>query len=537
MRTPALSLACLAGLAAILLPAMPRAAGERDDQLSTPRRALEHFINSGREGDYDRAARALDLSGLPEQQRAAEGARLARRLKLVLDQKLWIEWERVSDEPAGDPTDGPDVDVIGAVPVSGKPVPVSLARIEAEGGERVWKISAASVARIPELYEAYGAGWIGDHLPELLFRFRVLEIEVWQWIGLLLALGAAWLLGIGLAWAGLWLADRLARKTAVTWDERLVDIARGPARFFLGVLAFGGLADLLRLAAPAQSFIDKCCRALLVVAAAWALLRFVSFLAVTLQDVLTQGESEGRARGVHTMVAVLRRVASVIVSVVAAALVLTQFEVVRNLGMSLLASAGIAGIVVGLAAQKSISSLLAGIQLSIAQPIRIGDSVVVEGEFGTIEEIHLTYVVVRVWDLRRLIVPITRFLEAPFQNWTKVSPELLGTVEIFADYSVPIDQVRAELLRFCEDHPAWDKKVCSLQLTAVSERSVTLRALVSSADAGKNSELRHAVREQLVNFLQQLDGGRYLPQVRVTPADEGAGASKSESIRNVASAG
>ncbi|HCF59138.1 MAG TPA: mechanosensitive ion channel protein MscS, partial [Myxococcales bacterium] len=230
-------------------------------------------------------------------------------------------------------------------------------------------------------------------------------------------------------------------------------------------------------------------------------------------------------------------IASVTVYVVAAALVLTQFEAVRNLGMSLLASAGIAGIVVGLAAQKTISSLLAGIQLSITQPIRIGDSIVVEGEFGTVEEIHLTYVVVRVWDLRRLIVPITRFLDAPFQNWTKVSPEIMGTVELFADYSVPIDQVRAELGRFCEAHPAWDKKVCNLQVTAVSERTVTLRALVSSENAGKSSELRNAVREQLVKFLQQLDGGRYLPQVRLAPTPEGSGESKSDSVRNVATAG
>ena len=537
MRAPALCLTCLAGFAATILPALPSAASEGDEQLSTPRRALELFINSGREGDYQRAARALDLSALPQQQRAAEGARLARRLKLVLDQKLWIDWEGISDEPAGDPADGPDIEVIGAIPLGGTTIPVSLARIDGEAGGQVWKLSGASVSRIPALYEAYGAGWVGDHLPELLIRFRVLEVEAWQWIGLLLALGVAWLLGMGLAWAGLGLADRLARRTAPTWDERLVDVARGPARLFLGVLAFGLLAGLLHLAAPAQRVVDKGCRTLLVVAAAWACLRLVTFLAETLQEALTQGESEGRARGVRTMIVVARRIASVTVYVVAAALVLTQFEAVRNLGMSLLASAGIAGIVVGLAAQKTISSLLAGIQLSITQPIRIGDSIVVEGEFGTVEEIHLTYVVVRVWDLRRLIVPITRFLDAPFQNWTKVSPEIMGTVELFADYSVPIDQVRAELGRFCEAHPAWDKKVCNLQVTAVSERTVTLRALVSSENAGKSSELRNAVREQLVKFLQQLDGGRYLPQVRLAPTPEGSGESKSDSVRNVATAG
>jgi small-conductance mechanosensitive channel len=189
-------------------------------------------------------------------------------------------------------------------------------------------------------------------------------------------------------------------------------------------------------------------------------------------------------------------------------------------GVSILASAGIAGIVIGFAAQRSLATLLAGLQLSVSQPVRIGDTVIVEGEWGWIEEITLTYVVVKIWDLRRLIVPITYFLEKPFQNWTKFSPDLLGTVVIHADYTVPIDAVREEVKRLCEADARWDGKVAELVVLEATERTVALRALVSAADAGKQWDLRCSVREGLVRFLQQLDGGRHLPKSRVA-AEEG----------------
>lgn len=231
---------------------------------------------------------------------------------------------------------------------------------------------------------------------------------------------------------------------------------------------------------------------------------------------LTQGvEDPAFAAGVRTQVRVLRRVVAMIIAILGTALVLMQFAVVRNVGASLLASAGVAGIVLGLAAQRSISMLLAGIQLSLTQPIRIGDTVIIENEWGWIEEITLTYVVVRVWDLRRLVVPITRFLEQPFQNWTKVTPEIMGTVSVFADYCVPVDAVRQHLSLVVKDDPLWNGKVCGLQVTEATDRVVTLRALVSSADAGKNWDLRCNVREKLVAYLRDLEGGRYLPQQRV----------------------
>ncbi len=485
-------------------------AGSAPD-LTTPRRALRHFIDSGRDGDYRTAANALELSGFPAKNREQAGPRLARQLKQVLDRTLWIEWERVSDLPEGTPEDGVDAEILGTVALGTEPVPVRMVR---RGDE--WRIGAGTVARIPALFAAHGPGPLGERVPEVLVRVRFLEVAAWQWIGLGVAVIAAWLLGLLLAWIGFAAVDRIARRTAAEWDDRLLAALRGPARVIFSLAFVGPLIGLLRLSVPAQAVVGHLQQSLLLVSAAWLAVRLVAFAADTAEAVLLRGSTdEGRRRSIRTKLAFLRRAATVLVGTLGTALVLTQFEVVRKVGMSLLASAGIAGIVVGLAAQKSISSLLAGLQLSITQPVRIGDTVIVEGEWGTIEEIHLTYVVVKVWDLRRLIVPIGRFLEQPFQNWTKQSPEILGTVEIPADFTVPVDRLREELVRICERSPNWDGKVAKIQVTVATERTITARATVSSADAGKNWDLRCEVREGLVRYLRELEGGRYLPRTRI----------------------
>lgn len=490
---------------------------------TTPRRALKHFIVSCRAGDYEHAAEHLDLSGLEPAARA-EGPLLARRLKFVMDQKVWIDWEKVSDKPGGRLEGIPLDEIVGIVPVAEYPVPVALSRHEqGDGAPPRWQINARTVAQIPAMHAEHGPPvWLDERLPDALFTIRFLELEAWQWIGLVLDVLLSWFGGALAAFLLLRVVGSVARRTRATWDDRLVNALRPPLRFFLALVALEWLATPLRLSAPAHDVIDGVRSILFAVTVAWVSVRLVTFVATTLEETLTSGvKDEAQVRGVRTQVLIMRRIASVVVTVVACALILTRFEVVRTIGVSMLASAGIAGIVFGLAAQRPISALLAGIQLSITQPIRIGDTVIVEGEWGWIEEIHLTYVVVKVWDLRRLIVPINKFLETTFQNWTKVSPEIMGTVEVFADYSTPVDLVRAELERICKENARWDQKVCGLQVTAVSPQTVTLRALVSSKDAGTNWDLRCDVREELVEFLQRLDGGRYLPRARVDRAAHG----------------
>jgi small-conductance mechanosensitive channel len=222
-----------------------------------------------------------------------------------------------------------------------------------------------------------------------------------------------------------------------------------------------------------------------------------------------------RARKIHTQLNVLKRIVIIIVCILALGTMLMTFEKVRQLGTTILASAGIIGIVVGMAAQRTIGTFIAGLQIAFTQPIRIDDVVIVENEWGRIEEITLTYVVVKIWDMRRLIVPITYFIEKPFQNWTRVTADLLGAVYIYVDYTVPVEAVRAELQRILKDSELWDGKVCVLQVTSTSERTLELRALMSAPDASTAWNLRCHVREKIVEFIQK-NYPENLPKLRAS---------------------
>jgi small-conductance mechanosensitive channel len=219
------------------------------------------------------------------------------------------------------------------------------------------------------------------------------------------------------------------------------------------------------------------------------------------------------ARQVRTRTQVLRRVVIVIVGTVAIGLMLMTFPAIRRFGTSLLASAGVAGIILGLAARETISNLLAGIQVALTEPIRLDDVVIVEGEWGRIEEIRMTYVVVRIWDERRLVVPLSYFIEKPFQNWTRKTADILGTVVFHVDYTVDVEEVRRELHRILEASQLWDRRVWNLQVTEAAERTMQLRALMSAPDASAAWDLRCHVRERLVEFLQRRHP-EGLPRVR-----------------------
>jgi small-conductance mechanosensitive channel len=342
----------------------------------------------------------------------------------------------------------------------------------------------------------------------------------WQWLALLVAAILAALIARVVVWVIVRLVSRVAKRTTVQWDDELVLEGRRPTRLLVGLLAFRLLMRPLSLGTSAKEIVLRLIAVTAVAATGWLAVRAVDVIAHAVErrardDAEGAPDKELAARGVATQVRVLRRVANVTVGVVALALMLTQFEIVRTVGMSLLASAGLAGVVLGFAAQRTIGSLIAGIQLSATQPIRIGDAVIVEKEYGTIEEITLTYVVVRIWDERRLIVPMTRFLEQPFENWTKSSSQLHGTVYMYVDWTVPVEAVRAELRRIVEGHPLWDGRTQGVSVTDTKERTLELRVLVSAKDAGTLFTLRCEVRERLVAWLQSLDGGTHLPRVRL----------------------
>ncbi|MEO1655808.1 MAG: mechanosensitive ion channel domain-containing protein [Bacteroidota bacterium] len=208
-------------------------------------------------------------------------------------------------------------------------------------------------------------------------------------------------------------------------------------------------------------------------------------------------------RKVVTQLKVIERIVAFLLIIAAISFILMTFKTIREIGYSLLVSAGVIGIILGFAAQKSIANVVAGIQLAFAQPIRLNDVVIIEKEWGKIEEITLTYVVVKIWDERRLVVPLNQFIEKPFQNWTRNSSELLGTVFIYADYTLPLDELRQELKRLLNQHEYWDSRVINLQVTEARESTLQIRALMSARNAGEAFDLRCDIREGLITFIQK----------------------------------
>ncbi len=290
---------------------------------------------------------------------------------------------------------------------------------------------------------------------------------------------------------------------------------KAPLRALIPAIFFSIMLPFMKLPPKALQVSRHVLTIWLIVAVAWFSLKVVGFgRDLVLSRYHIDARDNLQARRMYTQIRVIERIITIGIVVLASAAVLMSFNRVREVGISLLASAGVMGIVLGLAAQRTLGNVIAGIQIAIAQPIRLDDVVIVENEWGWIEEITLTYVVVRIWDLRRLIVPIAYFVEKPFQNWTRKSADLLGSVFLYADYTVPVQAVREELQRILEDSSYWDKKVGVLQVTDATKQVIELRALMSAVDSPSAWNLRCEVREKLLEFMQKRFPDT-LPRIRI----------------------
>lgn len=481
---------------------------------STPRRAFDGFVQATHGSDYVRAAHYLDLRNIPRNRQVTEGPVLAQKLAYVVDRHLTVDLVSISDAPDGGAGNTALV-VAGTIFVEDEPVPISLSRIRFDDGVQRWVLARTTVQSIPDLYKEHGArGW-EDRLPRVLVLNKLFGVELWQWLALLVALIAAWAGGYLIGSLAVGMVLRLARRTRTEWDDALVLAARGPVRLIIGVAILWVIDDPLHFSPVMEKLAHQLAFPVLVVAVAWLIMAAVGVGTEWIVDRLpNDAVAELKSRGLRTQLAVMQRVTSVIVIVVACAVILMQFEFVRSVGLSILASAGLVGVVLGFAAQKSLAGVIAGIQLSITQPIRIGDTVVMEGETGTVEEINLTYVVVKVWDERRMIVPIQKILDTTFQNWTKLTPEMTGAVTFPVDYTTPTERLREELDHIVKTDPRWDGRTCKLAVTELSDKAMTVRCLVSARNADDTWDLRCLVREKMIRFLAQWEGGKYLAQIR-----------------------
>jgi small-conductance mechanosensitive channel len=312
-----------------------------------------------------------------------------------------------------------------------------------------------------------------------------------------------------------WALERMADRGHSVFAEAVIRRTCRPASFILPLLAI--LATVPNLALPENWPVPvlRVTGLVTIGAIAWAIITTIqlwSDLVVARHRI--DVEDNLLARQLGTRVDILTRAAVIVVIIIAVGMELMTFPEVRTIGTTLLASAGLAGIVVGLAARPLFENLVAGIQLALTQPIRIDDVVVIETQFGRIEEIHSTYVVVRLWDLRRLVVPLTYFINTPFENWTRRTANLMGEVYVFADWTLDVAALRAEIPKIVERSPLWDKQFQNLQVTDVTDRAVQIRALVTARNSGDLFDLRCFVREEIVAYIREHQP-HAMPKLRV----------------------
>jgi MscS family membrane protein len=444
---------CLAMPAAVSAqPATPETAGA-PLQRDVPRAAMRSYLEACRAGDYERAAQYLNLGGLPPDARAGRGPVLARELKTVLDRTLWVDLDKLSDTPEGDRNDGlpPQRDLVGTIDTARGSVPVLLERVKLKDGDSVWQIASTTVAQIPKLYQELGYGPLSEYLPDVFFEIHFLEVQLWQWVGLLaliaIAALASWLATAVIVRA----VQPIVARSRLTFDDRFVQLAAGPLRLVIGVALFAAGTYPLALAVPVQAFLSTLEKAGTIVAVTWFLVRLVDVTAHSIEDQLV---ARGQAVAM-SMLPLGRRTVQVLVIGLAA------LAVLQNLGINvtgILAGLGIGGLAVALAAQKTVENLFGGVTLIADQPVRVGDFCRFGDRVGTVEEVGLRSTRVRTLDRTVVTIPNAEFSALQLENFNK-RDRIWFHPTIGLRYETTADQLRyvlVELKKLLVAHPKVD---------------------------------------------------------------------------------
>ncbi len=482
---------------------------------SSPREALASFLDLGDRGDFGAAARLLDVRAIDPEQRGEQAPELAWQLHDVLRSRGVV----ASDAPTS------SVErqvVLSIVSLEDVDVPITLSRERLPSGERGWVFSRATVEAVPLLHAQGTAGarsWIQTLTPGSLRYASLLGLPGWQWGALLMTLLTAIVTFLLVRTAGQSIVRRVVRRDSLSLADQKKEALITASRLALlvSVLVVVAIQDVILTTGPLAWWLHRL-GAVALIAAFGIFVARAFDISLARMEARAAAESGWRGRGARTKIVVFQRVAHIVWGIVLVAWALVQFEPVREIGVSLLASAGVAGVVFGFAAQRTLGNLVAGLQLSITQPLRIGDIVTIEGEFGTVEEITLSYVVVKVWDERRLVVPTSRLLEQPFRNHSRVHTEQLGTVFLHADFDADVKALREAIVAEVKAHERFDGRTCTVLVTDSDARSMTIRVVVSAKNPDDLFALRCAIRERGIELLRERRAS--LPRVRhedVTP--------------------
>ncbi len=500
--------------------------GTEPPNLQTPQATVEHFVRACRKSRHLDASWAINLNLFPIKDRMRLAQELPPKLLYLIDQQIGIPWDSLPDRPDGitsEPQLRPKNEApsprrsirLGAIEMDGRDYVFRLQRVKVHDEAPIWVFAAGTVDDVPRLYERFGPSWLARSLPEWAKEELFGDMPIGLWIALFLLL----LLSLGFGFAVQQIAWRFLQRSERPWVRGLGHTLLVPiAAVAMISLDYGVARGGLSLTGDYAHYIHTTLLVLLILAFTWLCMRGIKYVSIYVFERYVDGLESGDpdAQRYMTYVSVLRRVLIMAIVITGFGVLLSQFRILQAFGLSLLASAGVASVILGIAAQSTLGNIIAGIQIALTGPVRIGDNVHYEGNWGWVEEINYTYLTIRTWDHRRLVVPLKYIIDHPLQNWTKRDPHLVKPIEINCDYTVDVQAAREHFEALARDHEDWDDtEEPRVEVIEAKESTIVLRFLVSAGDPLTAWSLSCELREKLIRYLVTEQRQRSMPRERL----------------------
>lgn len=489
-------------------------------RLDTPRAAIESFYEAVRSEDFGRAAHVLNLNGVPPKEQADRSPGLALKLAFVLRRYDLVDWHELPDQPDArvlpnlQASSGPYARrslELGNVQLDGRPVPISLQRFRSEE-EAVWLFSPFAVERVEDIYDEAKPGILARWIP-LEERLRTFgQPTIWEWSGASVLLLAATLIGVALFYAARLLSGHLPPRP-------MRDVRRSalPLAIVAGAIAFrAGTENLILLTGPLASNLDLASEVVALIAGAWLLFRILDASSLRLSEryVVPLAADDPEHRRTKTTAYVTRRLALAVVGLLSVGYILHRAGVFADFGVSVLASAGALGVLVAIAARPLIGNMVSGLQIAMTDPVRVGDVVVFDGHWATVEDISFAHTVLRTWTDTRLIVPHSELLARPFENWSKEGEAVKRIIKLPVDFRIDVNRIREKVNEIIQGDPRSTDQKPIVEMVEISGETAVLWIWISGTDSLSSWFLHNEVKEALLAHLRDLDGGAYLPRKR-----------------------
>ncbi|WP_424927407.1 mechanosensitive ion channel family protein [Amaricoccus tamworthensis] len=480
---------------------------------ATPRAAMRGFVELSDEGRFTDASHVLNLANIPEEEQSEAGPRLARQLFQVLDRRVWIDWSSLPSRPDAMVENGSEKAQAGQVrrdlgiklfEVAGRAYEIRLARYSTgEDAEPVWLFSPQTVEDVPPLYELYGPRAFEYHIPKSMQQ-ELSGLRIWEWVAVPILI----VLLIGIGWFINWLVGRLAERAPHGFLRTAFTRAGVPlALFVVAIVAQILLRQAISFSGPITSVVQPVLIVVMTSGVGIAALRVVDAILdrITLRYI---GEIDDTRsldkRELYTSIYALRRIIVLLMVGFATVFVLTRLNLFESVGLTLLASAGVLTVLLGIAGQAVLGNILASLQIALAKPVRIGDSVQFEGHWAYVESIFYTFIRLRTWDERRIVVPVKYFVSKPFENWSVKDARIMKTISLTLDHSADASVVREAFNRLVKDQDGViEPEQADCMVTDHGERGqeVTLYVMAPDPSTGWETEMR--LREAMIKFIQE----------------------------------